>query len=464
MSQSPASAHRARLIREMSKELNSAPRPRSSAQSQNGGTAENTTFDFDPENEALMSTRQFDNTNQQLPELRASAQKYAHYSRRDPSFVVDTSAMENAFPDFTQAGLSNSDNGSISIEIGRGLKNGANGSINKLGQSREYSSNAASSVDDDSFDLTLPKIGDYQVMYTPPNRPKPKKVSSKKEKTAHSGTLQPAAQAPSTQKQSAEKSPPLAKTTEYGSNEKKQSSEMQRRTLAAMRARVRDENDLSIMSDERPSQLNITTKNTRFGSGQGTQVSSTVALSSNFSAAQNFNQTEKPANQQKTTSHSKNATLTSSTSPATKQSFMIPDLPNISELVSGVFQDGTPVFSRDGKPQSSRFAPASGSQVDAKSKPNHPSVQEIQVPQDEHDIYVSLQLLQDRVGELEIEGAETKATMNDLQQKNQLLEREKLETRKWRRSDSALGTTDGSEAGDEAHRGSRRWIIEKSRE
>ena len=75
---------------------------------------------------------------------------------------------------------------------------------------------------------------------------------------------------------------------------------------------------------------------------------------------------------------------------------------------------------------------------------------------------MSLKLLQDKVATLEKRNAEAENTVQDLQQKNRVLEGEKKERRRGLRSDSALGSTD-SDAGNETGGGQRKLMIEKNR-
>ena len=95
-----------------------------------------------------------------------------------------------------------------------------------------------------------------------------------------------------------------------------------------------------------------------------------------------------------------NATVQSATYTA-NQSFMLPDLPNITELVSGVRKDGTPVVNRGIKSRS-RFT--SGSY---RSQPQayHP-IDGLPLPDDERAIFSSLQVLKDRISQLETENDE----------------------------------------------------------
>ena len=457
MSHSPSSEHRARLIREMSRDLNRT-RPTSRSSKNSNGNAESTTSSFDPENEALMSTRQIENNSQRLPQLRASAQKYGRYDRSEPDFAINTSAIGRAFPDFTQGGTS-SDESSMSIELGRGLQDENNDKNKRHGRSREFSSN----IGGNSLDFSPAMVGSYEVMGTPPLRP------SKAPKRSHEpldDSLRRNAQvcrASAVQKEVVE---PVAKTTDYGSGGSRNGSAEHRRTISTVHTRVTDEDDASDISDDRPPTLTLTARNTRFGGTKTTKGFAATTLPSKFTSKQGLidaithGTAPKPNN---LIPQINNATI-SSTNPGTQQSFMLPDMPNFSELVSGIFQDGTPVFSRHAKSRASRFASGSSAQQQrGKAEPVYANVAGIPVPDDEQAIFVSLRLLQDKVAELENGKAEAQATIQDLQDKNRVLEREKLETKRLRRSDSALGTTDGSDGGDEQGKGSRKWIIEKTR-
>ena len=150
-----------------------------------------------------------------------------------------------------------------------------------------------------------------------------------------------------------------------------------------------------------------------------------------------------------------NGTLNSNTFNPTNQSFLLPNMPDISELVSGTFKDGTPVFTRSGKVQS-RFS-SSGNDF----KGGHNGLDGIPVPQEEKDIFLSLQLLQEKVDNLEMEKANTQRVMEDLQREVYQLEAEKNELLKRRRSDSALGMGDSASDGENA-RDNQKLIAEKT--
>ena len=392
-----------------------------------------------------MSTRQLDNNNaQQLPELRASAQKYSRFTRPEPDFAINTSAIGRAFPDFSQGGTS-SDDDSLSIEIGRGLKKRSN---NKADRLNEYSSNAQLSLDQDSVDLSAPMIGNYEITGTPPLTQRQSKKTDEGPHVSSRSETNP--RRPSgLQKEVIGPSPP-SKTRDYGSGESRKGSEENRRTLSSMHARVRDENDQSRFSEERPPTLDLTAKNTRFSNGKSQHASSNTAMPTKFTSKQGLLQSLTPKNRPNT--------HTVPNPQGTQQSFMLPDLPNISELVSGVYEDGTPVFTRHGKARASRFVSAVGQ---AGQRPDYNGVNEIPIPADEQAIFLSLKLLQDKVATLEKTNAEAENAIQGLREKNRVLESGKTYSR-GPRSDSALGITD-SDGGNDIGGSQRKLSIEKKR-
>ena len=461
MAQSPGSEHRANLIREMARDLNGA-RPRGSASSQASNAShgdtntdiEITNSEFDPENEAIASTRQIDNFSQRLPELRASAQKYNNYSHPELDYQINTSAIHRAFPDFSQIGPSSGgeEERSMSIEKGRGYPSTGQGTA------ADFSSQAFG----DSLDMSPQN---HRFTNSPPKSTAPVTAApvSRKEATA---SLRRDAQLrrASAQKENIRPSPPPGtKTTDYGSAGSRQGSGESRGTYTTAHARVPEEDSVTHFSDDRPPTVTITSRSTRFGSGKTarSQEPAAIKLPHSFSSSKDFLHNISrgtPSNQ-----HGKKPTPNlAATTPdqGTLQSFIIPDLPNISELVSGVYEDGTPVFSRHIRGHnSSRFASRSG----RKSRLGHAVISSIPVPEDEQAIIASLELLHEKIAGLENANADSEARIQDLQEKNQALEKEKQERRRFRRSDSALGTSSGSDAGDGVGQGSRRAIIERTR-
>ena len=444
MAKSTSQSH-ANLIREMARETSRSSR--SSQRSQASPSPQPTMSDFDPENEAIISTQQLDNNAQQLPSLRASAQKYNCFSRQsrseppvhsEPDYAINTSAIGRAFPDFSQGGTS-SDEGSMSIEIGRGAKKINIDAVPNRRLSKEYSSNAQLDLEEDSLDFAAPTTGDHVVTGTPPlwqHQPSVKTTENSRPSTQQS-------RRPSgLRREIIEASSPNAKIKDYGSGESGKGSGNHGRTLAAIHARVRDANDKSHVNDHRPPTIDLTIRNTRFAKTKSHQdPSAGRALPGKFSSTKGLVIGSSSGRK----SRSPNP---STTNQGTQQSFLIPDMPNMSELVSGVFEDGTPVFSRHGKSRPSRFVKSRG----------HADLDEIPIPEDEQAIFLSLKLLQDKIAILEKSQVEKEEAIRDLEKKNQSLELERIQQRKRasHRSDSALGhsESDGEE---------RKLTIEKNR-
>jgi hypothetical protein len=134
---------------------------------------------------------------------------------------------------------------------------------------------------------------------------------------------------------------------------------------------------------------------------------------------------------------------------------MLPDIPNLTELVSGVFQDGTPVFSKT-TPARSRFT-APNNNGRGKRNPSHIPVDSVPIPDEEKAIFASLHLLQERVTQLEHERAEAEKRIEE--QEVEIIElRTSAQTQeRFQRPDSGLGSTDGEGSGRSS------WKVEKTR-
>ena len=429
-----SSHQRAQLLREMNRTRHS------SEFSRHPQSPQPTVSDFDPENEAMMSTRQLDNNARKLPELRASAQRYQKPRFPEPEYMIDTSALGQAFPDFSQG--ESTDNSDISIEIGRGVK--GNSILGKLPRLHEFSSNADLDAEDESLTYKAPLMDNHRVMYTPssnqlaqqPTDARRSENDSKSQLRRTSGL-----------RNEIETSPP-AKTKDYGSSESRKSSEGSRHTLSAMHARVRDEKDMSQIIEERPLTQELTYRSTRFNSNRPVQSAMDAGLPTRFSVSNGLHSGKAPKN------HIKNQVATPQ---GTQQSFVLPEMPNMSELVSGIFEDGTPVFSRHGKSRMARAPPS-------QSKLYHVELDELPVPHDEQKIFVSIKLLQDKVSMLEREKAEIEVNRQELEHKNLRLEAEKSQRRgPAYRNDSALGTTDSEDVDERPEGRYRGRVIQKNR-
>lgn len=398
-----------------------------------------------------MSTRQMDlNLSQKLPELRDTAKKYGRWNgNRLPEFVINTSAIGRAFPDFSQGGSSDD---SMSIEVGRGAKTRQRTSSQQTRP--QYSNN---------IDSPVVTIGDFQILSTPPMKSQPKisqqqdalRNSNRKESQIKRASVAQKENIPPSEKPASAK-----RMQHYVSGATRTSSGEQRRTLAELHAQVADDSEGSFIGDERPATVTLAAKTSRFANfqpkksplvnvtGQNKQKV-TDALFDALANRRSGTQTETPSKPPS------NGTMMSNTCNPTNQSFLLPNMPEISELVSGTFKDGTPVFTRSGKVQS-RFSSNGGNW-----KVDHNELDGITVPQDEKDIFLSLQLLQEKVGALEMENADNQRALEELQNRNYHLQAEKEELQRRHRSDSALGMADSGSDGEYA-RDNQKLAAEKT--
>ena len=437
-----ASRQRAQLFREMNKTRTS------SGSSRHSQSPQPTISDIDSNNEASLSTRQIDDLAPKLPELRASAQKYKRHfpAKREPEYYIDTSAIGRAFPDFSQGSIPSEESG-MSIEVGRGAPKENNGG-DKLNRPKEFSPPANFGFDDT---LSFQDVITSSDLFT--GGPTFRKQSSVLD---HTDTMKAdsrngcEARRTSALRTKIEPSPP-EKAKDYGSADSRKSSNGKGRSLADMHARVRDENDMSMLSDQRPPTVELNVRKTRFGNGKSTHDALTHGLPTRFNASQGLqhsNSTEKPSTDLATT-------------PPTTHQFSLPyDAPTMSELLAGVYGDGTPVFSRRGKSRASINAI-----VQRHDSPRDcANVEDVAVPFDEQAIFLSLKLLEDKVAVLERSKAEAEVVVRDLEEQNARLQAERSGMRRAsHRSDSALGTTD-SEGGDEiTGDGQRKTAIERNR-
>lgn len=173
-------------------------------------------------------------------------------------------------------------------------------------------------------------------------------------------------------------------------------------------------------------------------------------------------------------------------------------LPNGKELMSGVFQEGTPVLSPHvKKPRASRFVSASHArdnstkvevpivdditpQLDVKKSRGsrfgsashsrdaslrfEPVVEEVPPPFDQKKVLASLDFLEKKVAALEKNRAQDEITIQQLQLENRVSRVESKESKNLRRIDSALGSTDGgSEPAVEMGPSQRKLMVEKNR-
>jgi hypothetical protein len=319
--------------------------------------------DFNPEkDEAIMSTRQLDdNYSQKLPELRTTAKKYGRWAprREQTDIVINTSAIGRAFPGFSDG---DSSDDTKSLEVPRAPKFLQRRSVTQAPRA-EYSDNLNSSPA-----VTLGS--GIKILNTPPrsyinNASAPQhNTNSIKENIA-----------PMNNQHSTRLSPYISHASRTTNGE--------RRTLAELHAQVADDTNGSFAED-RPATITFQAKNTRFASTH-TNTTHPANVSSKRQEADDdlierincasntpSKSPYKPSSKSPSKSQAKQytaRTATSNTHNPTQQSFIIPTMPETTEIMPTSFNKGTG----------------------------------IPLPGMEQDIYTNIDLLQDRVAELENE-------------------------------------------------------------
>ncbi|KAK3045095.1 hypothetical protein LTS18_014582, partial [Coniosporium uncinatum] len=239
-------------------------------------------------------------------------------------------------------------------------------------------------------------------------------------------------------------------TRERTSPAKTAKGERRKSTLAEMHARV-SEDDGSFVGEQRPATVTANVRNSRFGKPGSRQASDVAAgPSSDHRSGQTL------TTRDRTMTPQAERFGTPRTANATAQSFMLPDLPNLTELMSGVYQDGTPVFSRSAKAKS-RFTSGSYPRQGGNRGPARYQLDSVPVPQEEKAIFASLHLFKEKVAQLEQDKAEAEQQISEYE--NEVIElRTRLDAQEnQRRSDSALGSSD------EESKKKIKWQAEKTK-
>ncbi|KAF2091842.1 hypothetical protein K490DRAFT_61271 [Saccharata proteae CBS 121410] len=424
------------LIRELSESLNKSrsqlPMPTSPAQESAtknslpaGNMPEWTLDSFNPEeDDVVQSTRQFEDTFQSQPEhkIRSTAKKYKYWQPPQPEQHIDTSMVRREFNDFS---FSASEQDSHSIEMARAPRGSLRNTPSKLAHK--------------SPDVSLGNDSLYGLSPQARTRPATRKDgdASARDSLRRDATLRRATSLP--QKELENISSRSARNSPLVSPNKQAKFEKRRSTLAQMHNKVASEEDESYI-DERPPTTTLTAKNPRFANPRSRQTSENM---NDISAAQS-----------RTPQRSMLGTPRTKTGSATQQSFVLPDLPNLTELMSGQYKDGTPVFGRSARARS-RFVSAP-IPYRSNDEPPHIPVDNIPIPQDEKAIFASLQLLQERLAQVEQEKAEVDKKVEEFEVQVGELKAE-MAVNERRGSDSALGSTDGE--GSKAKKST--WSVEK---
>ncbi|KAH7135483.1 hypothetical protein B0J11DRAFT_160702 [Dendryphion nanum] len=409
----PVSEAKARALRELSRSLSHSPRPdpslSSHASDSNPTQQFNTTSsDFFNNPDVLMSTQQRldeDETNDlpRYPNIRSTAKKINTWQGlRSEQPIPDTSMVNKQFNDFDH---SFSDEEDLSIEQARGVRS-------------NHSTPAKANN----------SLGGFNSLYdmTPPS------TRTRKSYAAETGSLRKDAQIRRASRND------LDVTSQRAGSARNSPAaigmDRKRPSLARLHAKVSE--DESSFMDERPPTVTLQAKSTRWGGPRSRQTSLQMDGVADPGTQNNTNQKSRPTTAQN----------------ATAQSFMLPDIPNLTELVSGVFEDGTPMFSKT-TPARSRFAPPRKNGR-AGGQSNYYPIDSLPIPDEEKAIFTSLQLLQERVATLENERAEAERKIEE--QEIEIIElRAASQARNGR--DSALGSTDGEGAGKTT------WRVEKTR-
>lgn len=395
----------------------------------NHGTisTDSTMTTFDPvKDEAIMSTRQMDDLSRgetHLPQIRDTARKVGRWGPKPPEFLINTSAIGRAFPDFTQ-GESSDD--SMSFEIARGPKTQRNPSNGKIEPLTEYSDSVASSpviFHEDFHLITTPKRGQpKESILKDALRNSAAKITPRSD--SRKENIPPADSQHSTPVRG---SPYVSHASRTISNERK--------TLAELHARVSEDCDTSLLGADRPVTVTLPAKNTRFSAST---TKSRKSVHESDKSQVHSHATEKIRANSASTRAQTSITINSTPTNPNTQSFILPNVPEVS-LNAGTLVNSVPVVVRGGTVQSQSIS------GNIRRYPHEP-VDGIIVPDEEEDIYLSLQLMKARVAKLEQEKKDDKEKFVNLGVELQLLKAEKQEREK-RSTHSAMGTgEDGFES------------------
>lgn len=419
---------------------------------------ESTMSGFDPENEAMASSTKHLDQDQEhdLPTpkhvSRTTKPRNSPAQQEDPDFAIDTSALHRAFPDFPAISSSDDDEDDdfYNDGIDDGVDDGSDDISVELGRGARKSSRHL----DDSRGSTI-SINDGHLVSSPakearlnsPAKPALQNISSRISAMGRD-SLRKGAQirrASLVQKENQAASQEQKPKTGYTSKSRNISG-AQRRSLSEMHAKATETYEGSYISDERPENATVTTKNTRFANRRHEQ-NVRLADAVNLAAGKMYLQT----NGRKDTMSSDDSEEDNNT----HQSFVLPDIANLSELVSGVYQDGTPKQTR---PRNTRFASPPTTAVTSSRRPDHAILGGVPVPDDEKAIFASLRSLQEKVAQLEGEKDEAEAKIDDLRQEYMDLKAEAARQQEEESRQYAVRTA--SDRGQ--HRTSGKLVIEKN--
>jgi hypothetical protein len=141
---------------------------------------------------------------------------------------------------------------------------------------------------------------------------------------------------------------------------------------------------------------------------------------------------------------------------STAQSFLLPEMPNLTELFGGSINNATPRLPRTDQ-ANRRLAPMSTGRQPG--QPTFIPVGGIPIPEEEKVILASLQVLKDRLAQVEEEKAKADRRIEEYEFQVSDLQAQLDAHASLRRSDSALGSSDGDVPANQKSK----WKIEKAR-
>ncbi|EQL31692.1 hypothetical protein, variant [Blastomyces dermatitidis ATCC 26199] len=362
-----------------------------------------TTSDFEPDHEALVSMRQLDNNYRQPLPKRAKRHDAHAEPESDPDFAIDTSALHRAFPEFSDAS-SSEDEDDTSIEIGRGGK--------KPTRPLDDSRDSVMSVDESRYAVSPAIRGDRfgNSSQRAALRPIPSRGSSGRDSLRKDAQIRRAS---------------LALKENNLPQEVKNKSGSQRRTLSEMHAKASETYDGSYISDERPVKVAATARNTRFGNtrsqAQGARIVDAVNKAAGKSYLKHHSGDAEHGHPRKQLA-AKIPEKNGNTDNFTHQSYALPDIPNLSELVSGIYEDGTP----KGRSRTTRFTSPPAVATTNCQRIEHFPLDSMPVPDDEKAIFISLKLLQEKVEALQMNKSDMEHRLEELEEENMILKSENV--------------------------------------
>ncbi|PNS21738.1 hypothetical protein CAC42_1592 [Sphaceloma murrayae] len=309
-----------------------------------------------------------------------------------------------------------------SVEIGRGMKKSTRTASERYAFSQDMSEEQVLSLPDDSL---------YNLTATPPMRSAARKSMDLRKQA-------------SLRRATTERDLDITRTSEI--IPAKSRANLGRRTLSDMHAKINAISDSSFIqpeADGRPAG----TRNSRFSRARVSSAGQD--LPSRYTSTGGLLRPDEQTPRRSTPTM--DASIIGN---QTAQSFALPDLPNIAELVSGVRKDGTPIFSRTTKPRS-RFTSATYSRGAGQDGTQHAPINSIALPEEEKAIFTSLQLLKEKVSQLEMEKSEAAKRAEEFENEIMGLRSQVTMERRLRRPDSGFGS-------DEERQGGGEWRVEKS--